>query len=96
MKLKLVQNRIRPNLRRKTNRLKTVAKHGYDVFRKTTPIRTGNARSSTEFKPRARGYRIEANYEYANRLNEGYSKQAPKGMTEPTIQEMQKKARETI
>ena len=28
---------------------------------------------------------ITANYPYAGRLDDGYSKQAPKGMTEPSL-----------
>lgn len=47
---------------------------------KTTPERTGNAKRRTSL----RGNTIEANYPYAKRLDEGYSKQAPNGMSEPT------------
>lgn len=67
------------NLEKKINDLK---KDAADHFQSTTPIRTGNARSKTKLD----NNRIEANYHYATKLNEGYSKQAPKGMTEPTIE----------
>ena len=50
-------------------------------FQKTTPIRTGNARSKT----RLVGNTINADYPYATKLNEGYSRQARTGMTKPTI-----------
>jgi predicted secreted protein len=52
----------------------------YDAFVKNTPIRSGNARRKTNKK--ADG--VEANYPYAKRLDEGYSKQSPKGMIDPT------------
>lgn len=53
-----------------------------EVFHDVTPIRTGNAKSKTKRDRNS----IKANYHYATKLNEGYSKQAPKGMTEPTIE----------
>jgi hypothetical protein len=53
----------------------------HDEFVKQTPIRTGNAKRSTDLK---RG-EIQGNYAYANRLNKGWSTQAPEGMTDPTI-----------
>lgn len=56
----------------------------YKAFVKNTPIRSGNARRKT----RKSGNTIDAEYPYAQRLEEGYSKQAPQGMTEPTLQEV--------
>lgn len=51
-------------------------------FVATTPIDTGNARRSTEL----RGNEIQANYPYAVRLEkDSWSRQAPNGMSEPTI-----------
>jgi hypothetical protein len=55
-----------------------------DYFRSTTPIRSGNARRRT----RRQGDEIQANYPYAQRLDTGYSRQAPDGMTEPTQREL--------
>ncbi len=52
-----------------------------DHFRKITPIDTGNARRSTT----TRGRTINANYGYASKLDEGFSRQAPNGMSDPTI-----------
>ena len=62
-----------------------LAKVGFDQFILETPIRNGNARDSTSLKNNI----ISANYPYAQRLDEGYSSQAPKGMTEPTIKHVQ-------
>jgi hypothetical protein len=58
----------------------------YKAYVKNTPLKTGNARRKTVKS----GNDIDANYPYAQRLEEGYSKQAPKGMTEPTIEEVRR------
>jgi hypothetical protein len=55
-------------------------------FHDITPIRSGNARRSTYLRKTT----ISAEYPYAERLDEGYSKQAPKGMTTPTEKEVQR------
>lgn len=54
---------------------------GGNYFKSITPVRSGNARRRTS----TQGDTIHADYPYAQRLDEGYSRQAPKGMTEPTI-----------
>jgi hypothetical protein len=59
---------------------KNLAKEAYDYFKQETPIRSGNARSRT----RLQGDEIQADYAYAQRLDAGYSNQAPRGMTKPT------------
>lgn len=59
----------------------TTIKRATQFFRDVTPRDTGNARSKTVRK----GDTIHANYPYADRLDKGYSKQAPRGMTEPTL-----------
>ena len=60
---------------------KTVMPQALDVFVANTPVRTGNARRSTSLKSDV----ISANYNYASKLDQGYSKQSPQGMSEPTI-----------
>jgi hypothetical protein len=59
-----------------------MAKDAYRVFGANTPIRTGNARRNTHLFQDT----IEADYPYAQRLDEGYSKQRPNGMTKPTLE----------
>lgn len=56
------------------------------LFKDKTPVRTGNARSRTHLSSE----RISANYGYAGRLDDGWSKQAPKGMSDPTIDYFEK------
>lgn len=51
-----------------------------------TPVRSGNARRNTKRS----GDAIRANYAYAGRLDDGYSRQAPDGFTEPTIKHIER------
>lgn len=69
---------------RELNRfLQGLPRRMHSKFRETTPIRTGNARSKTDLQ----GNDIVADYPYAVRLEkEGWSRQAPDGMSEPTIE----------
>jgi len=71
---------------------KTLPKEAYDYFVDSTPIRTGNARRNT----RLRGNVIDANYNYAERLDDGSSRQAPKGMSQPTEKFLQKRIDDLI
>jgi hypothetical protein len=64
-------------------KLRALPRSAHKFFRNTTPIDTGNARRRTRYvSPDT----ISAEYNYANRLNEGYSRQAKSGMTKPTIE----------
>lgn len=89
--MKLTVNKITPNIRRITNELRNLPKEAYKEFVDNTPEKTGNAKRSTKLK----GNKIIADYNYAGVLDKGRhmtnrgmrgSKQAPKGMTKPTIE----------
>jgi hypothetical protein len=65
----------------------TMAKLAYDTWVKFTPKDTGNARNKTKLK----NTEIHADYPYAVRLDQGWSKQFQgQGMTKPTLAELQK------
>ena len=53
----------------------------YPVFVENTAVDTGNARRHTSKK----STEINAQYPYASRLDNGWSKKKPKGMVQPTI-----------
>lgn len=61
---------------------KNLARVAYTHFKKITPIDTGNARKRTNLS----GTEIRAQYPYAQRLDQGWSNQAPKGMVKPTLE----------
>jgi hypothetical protein len=75
-------DKINPRLRQIERFLDRLPGEMHDEFVKQTPIRTGNAKKSTELKRSE----IQGNYAYANRLNKGWSSQAPQGMTDPTVE----------
>lgn len=58
-----------------------IAKEAAQYFIDHTPIRTGNARANTDLRGKTT---IVADYPYAQKLEEGYSSQAPAGMIAPT------------
>jgi hypothetical protein len=55
----------------------------FRVFKTITPKDTGYAKANTTKTAKS----IIANYQYASYLDEGWSKQAPDGMTKPAIEE---------
>ena len=55
----------------------------YLKYRSLTPIRGGNARNNTKYSKSKLS--INSNYPYAGRLDNGWSKQSPKGFTEPSL-----------
>lgn len=81
MSIKKSKDNITPSLSRIQKRLATVPQAAHRYFVSVTPKDTGNARRQTVLK----GNTIEANYPYAQRLNKGWSRQAPKGMITPTL-----------
>ena len=79
--MKRLSNNIGRRLSKIEKDLAQIPSAAHREFQSLTPIDTGNARRSTAL----RGTAIDANYPYAVRLNTGWSKQAPNGMTDDTI-----------
>jgi len=61
-----------------------VASSALAYFIAITPKRSGNARRQTRLDKTT----IEANYSYASELDDGKSRQAPQGMSEPTMKKL--------
>ena len=61
-------------------------KDALKITKENTPIKSGYARSHTIIQ----GDKILSNYGYAGKLDSGTSKQAPKGFTKPTIEQLNK------
>lgn len=86
-----IDNKLTPVLKGMQKELAKYPKDAESQFVALTPIRTGNARSHTRLH---NNDTIVANYPYAQRLDEGYSKQAPDGMTKPFDRWVQKKVKQ--
>jgi len=92
VKFTVTQNTV-PGATRKIQRgLAKLPGEAYDVFYDETPVKTGNARSKTKL----RGDTINANYPYAQRLDDGYSRQSPRGMVKPTLAYLRRRFRQII
>lgn len=75
------QSRIALHINGVNKKLSQLPKDAHTFFQKTTPRRTGNARNKTTLANDT----VLAKYPYAGRLDTGYSKQAPRGMSKPTL-----------
>jgi hypothetical protein len=90
--IKMTRDKMTPSLRRMARGVKELPEFAFNAFVGYTPFRTGNAISKTRLNRTV----IEANYPYAKRLDEGYSKQARRGMTEPTLRDVKRYLQRTI
>jgi hypothetical protein len=92
MSVTLTVNKMTSSLQKIQKKLDNLPKEAFTEFVKDTPIRSGNARRKTKLQ----GSTITADYAYAKRLDNGYSKQAPKGMTKPTEDFIQKRTQQIL
>jgi hypothetical protein len=84
--------KIQAALQKKQQQLSTIPSLAYRFFVSVTPRRSGNARRRTRLQSDI----INADYPYAQRLNRGWSRQAPKGMTQPLVQYLRKLVRQIM
>ena len=80
MKFTLAKDSLSPSLKALKTELNKVPKQTYDYWVKVTPKDTGNARRNTTLNKDV----INARYAYAERLDDGWSRQARNGMSKPT------------
>ena len=85
-----IKDQITGQLKSIQKQLRQVPDEAHKEFVALTPVRTGNARRRTSRS----GDVIVANYAYAQRLDEGWSKQAPRGMTEPWEKWLQRRLKQ--
>lgn len=85
------RDRITPRMRRVLNFIERLPREMHEQFVSNTPIRSGNARSKTDLN----NGEIQANYPYSIRLEkESWSRQAPRGMSDPTIEWVRQRLRD--
>jgi hypothetical protein len=75
----IINDKMTSRLQRFIKDLEKVMPDAYDVWLRNTPKDKGGARQRTSLK----GNIIHANYPYADKLDQGYSKKST-GMSEPT------------
>lgn len=91
-----VDDRVSAKLSAIPKNLNRIAYRAYQFFVAQTPVRSGNARRNTDFVRTNSGGTIHADYPYAERLDEGYSSQAPQGMTKPTLRYIRAQVRRAV
>ena len=84
--IKLVFDRITPSLNKIDRGLAGLPKVAFNAFKEATPIDKGYAKGHTTLKQNT----IDANYNYASKLNAGSSSQAPNGMLPATEKAIRK------
>lgn len=92
MTVRLTSDKMTASLDKIRQRLATLPKELHQYWVKQTPIQSGNARRKTRLEKNT----IAARYPYAKKLDEGYSKQAPDGMSKPTEQHLKKLLKDKI
>jgi hypothetical protein len=87
-----IKDKITKSIDNILQKIDKLPQEAYKEFVKDTPIRSGNARRKT----RLSGNKIVAGYNYAQKLDEGFSRQAPDGMTKPTEEFIKKRMTQII
>lgn len=85
-------DRMTPSLRRIQRDLQKTPQEVYRYWVEKTPKRSGNARRRTVLRDDT----ISAEYPYAERLDQGWSSQAPTGMSRPTAQFFRNNTRKKV
>ena len=80
LSVKIDNQALNSRLKRQQQALARLPQAGLKEFQNLTPIRSGNARAHTDLTAKNE---IVADYAYAQRLDNGWSRQAPKGMVRP-------------
>jgi len=66
----------------------------FDTVKQKTPVASGRAKRGWRLRQEGKfRYEIANRVPYISRLDEGYSKQAPRGMTRPATREVLNRAR---
>jgi len=71
--------------------VKSVADDVYTFSKANTPVRSGNARRNWTEKTSKSNFEVKNNVPYIERLDKGYSKKAPNGITMPTLSQIKGK-----
>ena len=87
-----IKDKITTSIDNILQKIDKLPQEAYKEFVKDTPIRSGNARRKTKLS----GNKIIAGYNYAQKLDEGFSRQAPDGMTKPTEEFIKKRMTQII
>ena len=91
-------NKVAADLNRELDQtVRQISQDYFDLVKEKTPVRTGRAKRGWRLKKqRELSYSVNNRVPYVGRLDEGYSKQAPRGMTRPAAREVLRTSRRRI
>lgn len=72
-------------------KVSSVAEQVETIARSKTPIKSGNARRNWNTRKGRQGFTVDNRVPYIGRLEEGYSKQAPQGIIQPTLRAVRRR-----
>ena len=87
LSIKIDARGLKSKLKRWTSQVERLPERALAKFIKNTPIDTGNARRNTVLQS---NNIIKGDYPYSSKLDDGYSRQSPDGMTKPTTDWLEK------
>jgi hypothetical protein len=77
--------------------VRQISQDYFGLVKDKTPVKSGRARRGWKLKKnRPFSYSVNNRVPYIGRLDEGYSKQAPRGMTRPAAREVLRTTRRRI
>jgi hypothetical protein len=91
-------NKVAADLNRELDQtVRQISQDYFDLVKEKTPVRTGRAKRGWRLKKQRKlSYSVNNRVPYVGRLDEGYSKQAPRGMTRPAAREVLRTSRRRI
>lgn len=92
MTVRRTRDTMTGSIDRMVKKIDQLPEQAYAVWLRETPVRSGNARRRTRLVDDT----IRADYPYAQRLDQGWSRQAPEGMLKPTEKFIQQQLKKTI
>lgn len=73
--------------------IESLATFTEQTAKKYTAVRSGNARRSWNLETTQSGFKVENTVPYIERLDKGWSKQQPRGITTPTMRDIERRKR---
>jgi hypothetical protein len=77
--------------------VRLISQDYFELVKDKTPVKSGRAKRGWRLKKQRKfAYSVNNRVPYIGRLDEGYSKQAPRGMTRPAAREVLRTTRRRI
>ncbi len=91
-------NKVAADLNKEIDQtVRLISQDYFGLVKDKTPVKSGRAKRGWKMKKQKKfSYRVSNRVPYIGRLDEGYSKQAPRGMTRPAAGEVLRTSRRRV